>query len=142
MKRKILTLLILVLACFLCFFLFMLPKLEYREKRIGDVINIKNDDITKIVMMDGRSMSTSIKLEDKESIDKFMRLLNDDVIRKIKNPQVTHGYIYIVTIYNNKNILGRIIIQTDLIINDGVYKVIKGDFTLKTAGSIMDEFRN
>lgn len=122
MKRKILILLILVLACFLCFFLFMLPKLEYREKRIGDVINIKNDKITKIVMMDGRSMSTSIKLEDKESIDKFMRLLNDDVIRKIKNPPVTHGYIYIVTIYNNKNILARIVIKAkpDLIIDKSV----------------------
>lgn len=127
MNRKVLFFLAFIV--FICCSLLGYRKYNYRERKIGDVINVKTDNITKIVVIDGKDLNKSKTIEDKKNIDEFVKLMDSTVIKKIKNTQFSNGWQNIVELCNKGNKLANITFRNNLEIRGSYYEVVRGDLT-------------
>lgn len=105
--------------------------IDYEEKKISDVANVKLEDITKIVFYDGRGgINKPLTIENKENIKKVTKYLDGYIIKKIKNPESTAGWIHHAEFYINDKMVMNITFSDPLKINDGnYYDIIKGDLS-------------
>ncbi|MCO1601594.1 cell wall-binding repeat-containing protein [Desulfosporosinus nitroreducens] len=103
---------------------------DYEEKKISDVINIKSDDnITKIVFYDGRGgRNEPLTIEDKQKIKEFMGYLDGYVIKKEKNPVPSAGWIHKAVFYiNDKEAMSITFVDPMIIDGKYYYNIIKGN---------------
>ncbi len=108
--------------------------IDYEEKKISDVNNVKLDDITKIVFYDGRGgLNKPLTIEDKQKIKEFTKYLDVYSIKKIKNPNPPSGWAHHAEFYiNNKKVMDITFgnpLETN---NNNYYDVIKGKLNANT----------
>lgn len=65
---------LLIILGFLCFS-FLVYHFEYKGNKITEVMDIKNNDITRIVITNGRDLSKYVTFEDTKKLNEFMKLL-------------------------------------------------------------------
>lgn len=104
---------------------------QYSEKSISEVAELKNSDITKIVLIDGHDLSKSTTIEDKQKIKQFMKLVDNEIIREEKNHQNSNGWSDYIDFYSNDKKIKTITFTNDLEIDGKYYEIIKGDLTQK-----------
>lgn len=105
--------------------------IDYEEKKISDVTNVKLDDITKIVFVDGRGgINKPLTIENKQNIKEFTKYLDGYIVKKIKNPEPKAGWIHCAEFYINDKMVMDITFSDPLNINHGnYYDIIKGDLS-------------
>ncbi|NMM63113.1 cell wall-binding repeat-containing protein [Clostridium sp. P21] len=108
--------------------------IDYEEKKISDVNNVKLDDITKIVFYDGRGgLNKPLTIEDKQKIKEFTKYLDGDSIKKIKNPNPPSGWAHCAEFYiNNKKVMDITFSNPLKTNNNNYYDVIKGKLDANT----------
>jgi hypothetical protein len=134
-KRLIFIIVLLVLFCavFLIY-----NRYQYKEESITEVTNLKDSDITKIVLLDGRDLSRVVNIADKQKINEFMKLIDSDVIKKEKKYQYSSGWQNSVDFYSNGKKLKTITFTIDLEIDGEHYEIIKGDLTQNKIVKLMN----
>jgi hypothetical protein len=100
---------------------------QYKEKSITEAAELKNYDITKIVLTGGRNISKSITIADKQKVNEFMKLVDNDIIKEERNHQYSNGWSDYIDFYSNDKKLKAITFTTDLEIDAKYYEIIKGD---------------
>ena len=113
-------------------------KYQYKEKGIFEVISLKKDNITKIVLMDSRNIKNPVTIEDKQKISEFMKLTNSDVIKSEKKHHYSNGWQDSVYFYNNEKKPKIITFTNDLKINGEYYEFIKGSLTQNKIVELMN----
>lgn len=109
----------------------------YPQQKISEVSNIHFDDITKISITDVRGKPFVI--EDKKNISKFLKFIDEYPIKKLVNPDMRVGYIYMAVFYNQDKEVLRIIFGNPININGDNYTFVKNEISTK---SIDDFFKN
>ncbi|AFM40730.1 cell wall-binding protein [Desulfosporosinus acidiphilus SJ4] len=113
------------------------PNVDFEEKTISEVTNVKSTDITKIIVYDGRGgLNKPISVENKQKINQFMGYLDNYIIKKDKNPLPSVGWIHKAVFYDHDKEVMDIVFTNPIIINQTYYDIIKGDLDTQT----MDQF--
>lgn len=128
MKKRLAFIIVLVVLFTATFIIY--NGYQYKEKSIADVAKLKNKDITKIVLTDGRDISKTT-IEGKQKINEFMKLIDSDIIRKEKTLQDSNGWSDYIDFYSDDRKLMTIGFTIDLEIEGEHYEIIKGDLTQK-----------
>lgn len=128
--KKRLTFPIIFIILFCATFL-IYNRYQYNEKSITEVIKLKENDITKIVLSDSRNSMWSSTIEDKQKMNEFFKLMDSDVIKKEKEQPISNGWLDYVDFYVNKKKVKALIFTNDIQIGHEYYKIIKGDLTCK-----------
>jgi len=104
----------------------------FTGQKINEVVKIKYENVTKIVVFDGRGgRNKPLTIEDKENIREFMSYIDSYVVKKVKNPELKVGWIHSAVFYENDKEIMNITFINPIIINKEYYNVIKGDFNTK-----------
>lgn len=99
---------------------------------------MKNSDITKVVLIDGRDLRRYVTIEDNQKINEFMKLMDSDVIKKEKKHQYSNGWQNSVDFYSNGKKLKTITFTIDLEIDGEHYEIIKGGLTQNKIVKLMN----
>lgn len=125
-KRLVIILIVLFSAAFLIF-----TGYQYKEISITEAAELNNKNVTKIVLTDGRDISKSTTIESKQKIEEFMKLADNEIIKKEKKRQYSNGWQNSVDFYSNDKKLETITFAIDVEIDGKYYEIIKGDLTQK-----------
>lgn len=108
-----------------------------KEKKISEVTNMQNREVTKIVISDGRGRNQPFTLNDQQMINDFMNLLDGYIIKKEKKHESSTGWIHKAVFYNGNQKLFSIVFTNPLEIDGKYYDVIKGDLEAEKIDSFI-----
>ncbi|MCR2822193.1 hypothetical protein [Lederbergia panacisoli] len=101
-------------------FLFGYKVLQYKEKKISEVANLKYSEVTKIVFYDGKGNKPPYTIKEKQKLVEFEKLLNRYIIKKEKLHEDAKGWIHRADLYKGGEKLTSITFNNPMEI-DGIY---------------------